>query len=73
MRKKEEGLFLDQMRIEANAEEQIEKLCGTDGISVVVSPIFKVQFQKTPIMDETQDKCFFLNRSMTTSQLLRFN
>ncbi len=59
LRKKEEGLFFEQMRIEATAEDEIEKLCGTDGISVVISPIFKVQFQKTPIMDETQDKCFF--------------
>ena len=42
LRKKEEGLFLEQMRIEANAKDEIEKLCGTDGISVVVSPIFKV-------------------------------
>ncbi len=46
LRKKEEGLFLEQMRIETAAEDEIEKLCGTDGISVVVSPIFKVQFHK---------------------------
>ena len=59
LRKKEEGLFFEQMRIEANAEDEIEKLCGTDGISAVVSPIFKVQFQKTPAMDKTHDECLF--------------
>ena len=42
LRKKEEGLFLEQIRIETAAEDEIEKLCGTDGISVVVSPIFKI-------------------------------
>ena len=44
LRKKEEGLFLEQIRIETAAEDEIEKLCRTDGISVVVSPIFKVLF-----------------------------
>ena len=42
LRKKEEGLFLEQIRIETAAEDEIEKLCGTDGIYVVVSPIFKI-------------------------------
>lgn len=59
LRKKEESLFLEEMRIETTAEDEIEKLCGTDGISVVISPIFKVQFQKTPAMDKTHDECLF--------------
>ena len=44
LRKKEEDLFLDQMRIEANAEEQIEKLSSTDNIEVKLSKVFKVSF-----------------------------
>ena len=42
LRKKEEGLFLEQMRIEATAEEQIEQLCATDNIEVKLSKVFKV-------------------------------
>ncbi len=57
LRKKEEGVFLEQMRIEATAEDEIEKICGIEGISVVVSPIFKVQFQKTPTTDKVTNKC----------------
>lgn len=44
LRKKEEGLFLEQMRIEANAEEQIEQLSSTDNIEVKLSKVFKVSF-----------------------------
>ena len=43
LRKKEEGLFLEQMCIEATTKDEIEKLCGTDGISIAVSLIFKVR------------------------------
>lgn len=42
LRKKEEGLFFEQMRIEATAEEQIEQLCSTDNIEVKLSKVFKV-------------------------------
>lgn len=44
IKKQEERLFLEQMRIDTTAKDEIEKLCRTDGISVVVSPIFKVGF-----------------------------
>ena len=43
LRKKEEGLFLEQMRIEITAEEQIEQLCSTDNIEVKLSKVFKVK------------------------------
>lgn len=42
LRKKEEGLFFEQMRIEATAEEQIEKLCSTDNIEVKLAKVFRV-------------------------------
>lgn len=45
LRKKEEGLFFEQMRIEAIAEEQIEQLCATDNIEVKLSKVFKVVVQ----------------------------
>ena len=45
LRKKEEGLFFEQMRIEATAEEQIEQLCATDNIEVKLSKVFKVVVQ----------------------------
>ncbi len=41
LRKKEEGLFLEQMRIEATAEEQIEQLCATNNIEIKLSKVFK--------------------------------
>lgn len=44
LRKKEEGLFWEQIRIKASDKDEIEKLCRTNGISVVVSPILKVGF-----------------------------
>lgn len=40
--KKEEGLFFEQMRIEANAEEQIEQLCATDNIEIKLSKVFRI-------------------------------
>lgn len=43
IKKQEEGLFLEQMCIEATTKDEIEKLCGTDGISIAVSLIFKVR------------------------------
>lgn len=45
LRKKEEGLFLEQMRIEANAEEQIEQLCATDNIEIKLSKVFRVMVE----------------------------
>ena len=42
LRKKEEVLFLEQMRIEATTEEQIEQLCAIDNIEVKLSKVFKV-------------------------------
>ncbi len=42
LRKKEEGLFFEQMRIEANAEEQIEQLCATDNIEIKLSKVFRI-------------------------------
>ena len=42
LRKKEEGLFFEQMRIEVNAEEQIEQLCATDNIEVKLAKVFKI-------------------------------
>ena len=42
LRKKEEGLFFEQMRIEATAEEQIEQLCATDNIEVKLAKVFKI-------------------------------
>ena len=35
-------LFFEQMRIEANAEEQIEQLCATDNIEVKLAKVFKI-------------------------------
>ena len=43
--KKEEGLFLEQMRIEANAEDEIEKLCSTDNIEVKLAKVFRVMVE----------------------------
>ncbi len=43
LRKKEEGLFFEQMRIEAIAEEQIEQLCATNNIEIKLSLVFKVK------------------------------
>lgn len=42
LRKKEEGLFLEQMRIEATAKDEIELLCGTNGLTLNLSSIFKI-------------------------------
>ena len=42
LRKKEEGLFFEQMRIEATAEDEIEQLCATDSIEIKLSRVFKV-------------------------------
>ena len=42
LRKKEEVLFLEQMRIEATAEEQMEQLCSTDNIEIKLSKVFEV-------------------------------
>lgn len=41
LRKKEEGLFFEQMRIEATAEVQIEQLCSSDNIEIKLSKVFK--------------------------------
>lgn len=45
LRKKEEGLFFEQMRIEATAEEQIEQLCATDNIEIKLSRVFRVMVE----------------------------
>lgn len=42
LRKKEEGLFLDQMCIDVASEDEIEKLCGADGIEIKPSLVFKI-------------------------------
>ena len=44
LRKKEESLFLEQMRIEAAAEEEIEKLSNANEIFVNNSLIFRIRY-----------------------------
>ncbi len=44
LRKKEEGLFLEQMRLEVVAQNEIEELTGTNSLSLTIAPIFKVGF-----------------------------
>ena len=43
LRKKEEGLFFEQMRIEAEAEKKIEELKDTDNLRVDMYRLFHVQ------------------------------
>ena len=45
LRKKEEGLFFEQMRIEATAEDEIEQLCSIDNIEVKLAKVFRVMVE----------------------------
>ena len=42
LRKKEESLFLEQMRIEAAAEEEIERIYKKDSIEIKLSCVFNL-------------------------------
>ena len=45
LRKKEEGLFLEQMRIEVNAKDEIENLQWIKNINLEKSLVFKINIQ----------------------------
>ena len=45
LRKKEEGLFFDQMQIDVQTEEKIDNLTGTANLKIKETNLFEVKIQ----------------------------
>ena len=45
LRKKEEGLFFDQMQIDVQTEEKIDNLTGTANLKIKATNLFEVKIQ----------------------------
>lgn len=45
LKHKEDALYLDQMRIDVEAEDEIDRIRGVDGINFALYPIFKLEIK----------------------------
>ena len=56
LKRKEDQLYLDQMRIDVQAEDEIDRIRGVEGIQFDLNPIFKVEINKVKL----DNSLFFL-------------
>ena len=52
LKRKEDQLYLDQMRIDVEAEDEIDRIRGVEGIQFDLNPIFKVEINKVNASEE---------------------